>query len=59
MRYEVKTVKLAKDHPLWPNKDVYKIFDSKYQYTSMTCYTNEDVANTTVSSLNEGIGWIT
>ncbi len=59
MRYEVKAVKLAKDHPLWPEQDVYKVFDTKYQYLSMACYTNEDIAETTVNSLNQGLGWIT
>jgi hypothetical protein len=53
MRYQVKRVMI------WTGEIVDKIYDTKNDYLSMTCYLNEDTVNRICNKLNNGIGCIT
>ena len=44
MRYQIQRFKLDKDHPQWPNEQVYRIADNFTGYVSLSCYTTLESA---------------
>ncbi len=44
LRYIIERVKLAKNHPLWPDEYVYKIVDTMVNYWPYTCYATMQAA---------------
>ena len=44
MRYLVQRIVLDKDHPCWPNEEVFKLLDRNTGHVSFGCYTTLEVA---------------
>ena len=53
MRYIVVPKKMEKNHPMWPNQEMYYIRDCDTGNLSLSCYTTLEVAQKIVKEKNK------